>query len=131
MLSENRRVLETVRRLRAGDVRGIGELLVASHASMRDDYEISCPELDLAVDAALAAGAAGARMTGGGFGGSAIALFFLVMDVLEGRPLYTPAMLDRIAASFAKLRPIGVEVQGAVVSVSDIDALREISRGNF
>jgi galactokinase len=74
VLSENRRVLETVRRLRAGDVRGIGELLVASHASMRDDYEISCPELDLAVDAALAAGAAGARMTGGGFGGSAIAL---------------------------------------------------------
>ncbi len=74
VLSENRRVLETVRRLRAGDVRGIGELLVASHASMRDDYEISCPELDLAVDTALAAGAAGARMTGGGFGGSAIAL---------------------------------------------------------
>lgn len=74
VLSENRRVLETVRRLRAGDVRGIGELLVASHASMRDDYEISCPELDLAVDTALAAGAVGARMTGGGFGGSAIAL---------------------------------------------------------
>ncbi|MFE7631392.1 galactokinase [Kocuria sp. NPDC057446] len=74
VLSENRRVLDTVARLRAGDVRGIGELLVASHASMRDDYEISCPELDLAVDTALAAGAVGARMTGGGFGGSAIAL---------------------------------------------------------
>jgi galactokinase len=74
VLTENVRVLETVERLRAGDVVGIGGLLVASHASMRDDYEISCPELDLAVDTALAAGAVGARMTGGGFGGSAIAL---------------------------------------------------------
>lgn len=74
VLTENRRVLETVERLRAGDVRGIGPLLAASHASMRDDYEISCPELDLAVEAATAAGAVGARMTGGGFGGSAIAL---------------------------------------------------------
>lgn len=74
VLTENRRVLETVERLRAGDVRAIGPLLAASHASMRDDYEISCPELDLAVEAATAAGAVGARMTGGGFGGSAIAL---------------------------------------------------------
>ncbi len=72
--SENRRVLETVTRLRAGDVRGIGALLTASHTSLRDDFEVSCPELDLAVDTALAAGAVGARMTGGGFGGSAIAL---------------------------------------------------------
>ena len=54
--------------------RAIGELLDASHASMRDDFEISVPELDLAVDAARAAGAIGARMTGGGFGGAAIAL---------------------------------------------------------
>ncbi|MEX5269397.1 galactokinase [Kocuria sabuli] len=74
VLTENRRVLEAVERLRTGDVRGIGPLLAASHASMRDDYEISCPELDLAVEAATAAGAVGARMTGGGFGGSAIAL---------------------------------------------------------
>ncbi|MFI7742743.1 galactokinase [Kocuria rhizosphaericola] len=74
VLSENRRVLEAVERLRAGDVRGVGNLLAASHASLRDDYEVSCPELDLAVDTALAAGAVGARMTGGGFGGSAIAL---------------------------------------------------------
>ncbi|PLC12186.1 galactokinase [Kocuria flava] len=72
--TENRRVLAAVARLRAGDVRSVGELLTASHASLRDDYEVSCPELDLAVDTALAAGALGARMTGGGFGGSAIAL---------------------------------------------------------
>ena len=52
----------------------LGELMTASHASLRDDYEVSSPELDSAVDAALRAGAHGARMTGGGFGGSAIAL---------------------------------------------------------
>ena len=48
--------------------------MAASHASLRDDYEVSCDELDLAVEAATTAGAVGARMTGGGFGGSAIAL---------------------------------------------------------
>jgi galactokinase len=53
---------------------GLGALLDASHASLRDDFRVSCPELDVAVDSARAAGALGARMTGGGFGGSAIAL---------------------------------------------------------
>ncbi|HYP74295.1 MAG TPA: galactokinase, partial [Microbacterium sp.] len=66
--------LDTVRTLREQGPTAIGDLLVASHASMRDDFEISVPELDLAVDTARAAGALGARMTGGGFGGSAIAL---------------------------------------------------------
>jgi galactokinase len=74
ILTENERVLDTARVLKGGSVAGIGDLLTASHASMRDDYEISCAELDSAVDAALGAGALGARMTGGGFGGSAIAL---------------------------------------------------------
>ncbi|MFJ2552332.1 galactokinase [Microbacterium sp. NPDC087591] len=74
IVTENQRVLDTVRVLRAQGARAIGELLVASHASMRDDFEISVPELDTAVEAALAAGAIGARMTGGGFGGAAIAL---------------------------------------------------------
>ncbi|WP_026925538.1 galactokinase [Glycomyces arizonensis] len=74
VLSENRRVLRTVEILKGGSVAGIGELLTASHASLRGDYEVSSPELDSAVDAALGAGALGARMTGGGFGGSAIAL---------------------------------------------------------
>jgi galactokinase len=63
-----------VRVLAADGPRAIGELLVASHASMRDDFEISVAELDLAVETALAQGAVGARMTGGGFGGAAIAL---------------------------------------------------------
>ncbi|MCQ2002062.1 galactokinase [Arthrobacter zhaoxinii] len=72
--AENQRVLQVVEELRADNVRGIGELLTASHVSLRDDFEVSCPELDLAVDTARAAGALGSRMTGGGFGGSAIAL---------------------------------------------------------
>lgn len=74
VITENQRVLETVERLRDAGPLAIGELLDASHASMRDDFEISVPELDLAVDTAKAAGAVGARMTGGGFGGAAIAL---------------------------------------------------------
>ncbi|MEV4668682.1 galactokinase [Microbacterium sp. LWO12-1.2] len=74
IVTENQRVLDTVRVLREQGARAIGGLLIASHASMRDDFEISVPELDTAVEAALAAGAIGARMTGGGFGGAAIAL---------------------------------------------------------
>ena len=74
IVTENQRVLDTVRALREQGPSAIGELLLASHASMRDDFEISVPELDTAVDAAMAAGAVGARMTGGGFGGAAIAL---------------------------------------------------------
>ncbi len=74
VVTENQRVLDAVRILREDGPRSIGALLDASHVSMRDDFEISVPELDLAVDTARAAGAIGARMTGGGFGGAAIAL---------------------------------------------------------
>ena len=74
VVTENERVLETVRTLRESGPRAIGALLDASHASMRDDFEISTPELDLAVETSRATGALGARMTGGGFGGAAIAL---------------------------------------------------------
>ena len=74
IVTENQRVLDTVRALRDEGPTAIGELLDASHISMRDDFEISVPELDLAVETAQANGALGARMTGGGFGGSAIAL---------------------------------------------------------
>lgn len=74
VVSENARVMRAVGALRAGDLAGVGELMCASHASLRDDYEVSCPELDVAVDAAMSAGALGARMMGGGFGGSAIVL---------------------------------------------------------
>ncbi|MEO6826734.1 MAG: galactokinase [Microbacteriaceae bacterium] len=74
VVTENQRVRDTVEMLRTSGPTGIGDLLDASHRSMRDDFEISVPELDLAVETAQNAGALGARMTGGGFGGSAIAL---------------------------------------------------------
>jgi galactokinase len=70
VLGEDARVLEAARRLRAG--RAIGDLLDASHDSLRDDFAVSCPELDSVVDACREAGAAGARLTGGGFGGAVI-----------------------------------------------------------
>ncbi|WP_396640970.1 galactokinase [Microbacterium sp.] len=93
IVTENYRVLDTVRTLRESGPHAIGDLLVASHASMRDDFEISTPELDTAVDAALAAGAVGARMTGGGFGGAAIAL---VAEGLVGR------VTDAATSAFAE-----------------------------
>lgn len=74
VVTENERVLATVDLLRDGDVAGIGPLLTASHASMRDDFKITVPEVDGAVEALLGAGALGARMTGGGFGGCVIGL---------------------------------------------------------
>jgi galactokinase len=74
VVTEIARVRATVDALADGDWRRVGELFDASHASMRDDFEISCDELDVVVDTATAHGALGARMTGGGFGGSAIAL---------------------------------------------------------
>jgi galactokinase len=74
VVTEIDRVRDVVTLLDADRVSEIGPALTASHASLRDDFEVSCHELDVAVDAALAAGALGARMTGGGFGGSAIAL---------------------------------------------------------
>lgn len=75
VVSENARVQSVVGHLESGKpVAKLGPVLASSHESLRDDFEVSCPELDLAVEASLAAGAAGARMTGGGFGGSAIAL---------------------------------------------------------
>ena len=85
IVTENQRVLDTVQTLREHGPRSIGDLLLASHASMRDDFEISVAELDTAVEAAMAAGAIGARMTGGGFGGAAIALVETarVQDVMD------------------------------------------------
>jgi galactokinase len=75
VVTEDARVLEVVAALRDGrDPRAVGPVLTAGHASLRDDFEISTPLLDATVDAVLAAGAHGARMVGGGFGGSAIAL---------------------------------------------------------
>ncbi|MGW0862185.1 galactokinase [Streptomyces sp. NPDC002611] len=75
IVTENERVERVVSLLESGDdTRAIAPILVEGHASLRDDFRISCPELDLVVDTALTSGALGARMTGGGFGGSAIVL---------------------------------------------------------
>ncbi|CAB4726680.1 unannotated protein [freshwater metagenome] len=74
VVSETARVAAFVAALERDDRRELGRLLAGSHASLRDDMEVSCPELDLAVTAATGAGALGARMTGGGFGGSTVAL---------------------------------------------------------
>jgi galactokinase len=92
VVTENQRVLQTVTALRAGDLVAVGPLLTASHASMRDDFRITGPELDLAVDTLLAAGARGARMTGGGFGGCVIGL--LPAGVAD-------AAADRVVTAFA------------------------------
>lgn len=73
-VTEMKRVLGAVEALKKNNFTRLGELLNQSHRSLRDDYTVSCPELNLAVDTALAHGALGARMVGGGFGGSAIAL---------------------------------------------------------
>ncbi|MDQ1112244.1 galactokinase [Microbacterium testaceum] len=94
VITENQRVLDTVAALDADGPTAIGDLLVASHVSMRDDFEISVPELDLAVETTLASGALGARMTGGGFGGAAIALI-----PTELVPAATAALRAAFAAS--------------------------------
>ncbi|HEY6737946.1 MAG TPA: galactokinase, partial [Actinopolymorphaceae bacterium] len=89
---ENARVFDTVQRLRSGSARDIGGLLTDSHTSLREDYEVTVPELDTAVEAALSAGALGARMTGGGFGGCVIAL----VEVTDAEQV-----ADRVATAFA------------------------------
>jgi galactokinase len=91
VVTENQRVLDTVHLLRSGDIKGIGPLMTASHESMRDDFEITVPEVDTAVAAALEAGAYGARMTGGGFGGCVLAL----VDASRA-----PAVAAAVAAAF-------------------------------
>ncbi|CAM5460449.1 Galactokinase OS=Streptomyces rochei OX=1928 GN=galK PE=3 SV=1 [Streptomyces rochei] len=94
VVTEDERVERVVSLLEAGDTRAIGPVLVEGHASLRDDFRISCPELDLVVDTALASGALGARMTGGGFGGSAIVL----ADVSEVDTI-TKAVKEAFAAA--------------------------------
>jgi galactokinase len=94
VVTEDARVLEVVAALQGdADPRAIGPILTAGHASLRDDFEISVPLLDAIVDAALAAGAHGARMVGGGFGGSAIAL--VDADAVD-------AVTAAVAARFAR-----------------------------
>ena len=100
VVTESARVADTVRALRDEGPQAIGPLLVASHVSMRDDFEISVPELDLAVDSSLRHGAVGARMTGGGFGGAAIAV--VAADAAEA--VAAAVTKDFLASGFAEPR---------------------------
>ncbi|MER8120001.1 galactokinase [Streptomyces sp. NPDC094031] len=95
VVTEDERVERTVALLRAGTPRAIGPVLTEGHASLRDDFRISCPELDLVVDTALAHGALGARMTGGGFGGSAV----ILTDTAE-----VPSLTESLEAAFTAAR---------------------------
>nr|WP_246044948.1 galactokinase [Rhodococcus oryzae] len=108
VVSEIGRVREVLSLMGSGRYRELGPLLTASHVSLRDDYEVSCPELDCAVDSSLAAGAFGSRMTGGGFGGSAIALIDAgaaervaaeVMAAARSRGLTEPRFLELLACA--------------------------------
>jgi len=114
VVTENDRVERTVELLRAGRLAEIGELLTASHKSLRDDYQVSCHELDVAVDASLAAGALGARMTGGGFGGSAIALVPHAARDTVG---------DKVLAAFAER---SLPAPGLFTAVPSAGAARDI-----
>jgi galactokinase len=107
VITENDRTLACADLLRTGQLRQVGPLLTASHASMRDDFEITVPEVDLAVEVLLAFGAFGARMTGGGFGGCVIGLM---------EPAQARAAALAVVAAFAGrdyLEPVSFPVTAA------------------
>lgn len=108
VVTDNARVREVEELLDADRVEEVGPVLTAAHASLRDDYEVSVPELDVAVAAALGAGALGGRMVGGGFGGSAIALVrtddvdrvaTAVSEAFEAEGFTAPAFAVAVAAA--------------------------------
>ncbi|MFD7994471.1 galactokinase [Streptomyces mexicanus] len=111
IVTENRRVERVVSLLESGRTRAIGPVLTEGHASLRDDFRISCPELDLIVDTALATGALGARMTGGGFGGSAIVLVEegdvptltkAIEEAFAGAGFTAPRVFEAVASAGAR-----------------------------
>ncbi|MEA2207261.1 MAG: galactokinase, partial [Blastocatellia bacterium] len=95
IVTENARVEATIAALHAHDLHAVGELLDASHASLRDDYEASVPAVEATVTALKDAGAAGARMVGGGFGGSVLALLPPGAARLPGTLVVTPGPAAR------------------------------------
>jgi galactokinase len=114
VVTENGRVLAAVELLRRGELTSIGPALAGSHHSLRDDYEVSCPELDAAVDAAVTGGAVGARMTGGGFGGSALAL-----TPIDAADRVTGAVTEAFAeAGFGPPAVFAVSIAGGAERVS-------------
>lgn len=113
VVTENARVEQVVALLAEGRLAELGAVLTSAHESLRDDYEVSCRELDLAVDAALAAGALGGRMVGGGFGGSAIALV---------RADDVDRVSEAVAAAFAAA---GLTAPAFLVAVAEGPAARD------
>jgi galactokinase len=124
VVTDNQRVLEVVALLRAPSgpsadtYREIGRLLAQAHASLRDDFEVSWPEADAAVEAAVGAGASGARMIGGGFGGSVLALVPAAADGPGSGPVR-----DAVTAAFARHGWTAPEFLDAVPS----DSARQLS----
>ncbi|MFJ5059807.1 galactokinase [Streptomyces nigra] len=111
VVTEDQRVERVVGLLESGETRAIGPVLTEGHASLRDDFRVSCRELDLVVDTALTAGALGARMTGGGFGGSAIVLAEAgdvegitkaVEDAFAAAGLTAPRLFEAVPAAGAR-----------------------------
>ena len=111
VVTEDQRVERVVGLLESGATRAIGPVLTEGHASLRDDFRVSCRELDLVVDTALTAGALGARMTGGGFGGSAIVLAEAgdvegitkaVEDAFAAAGLTAPRVFEAVPAAGAR-----------------------------
>jgi galactokinase len=114
VVSEQERVDLFVEALHDRDWTALGRLMTQSHESLRDDFEVSCAELDAVVEASVGAGALGARMTGGGFGGSAIALVprehlddvqRAVADAFAGHAWGFPAVLEVTASHGAEVEP--------------------------
>ena len=112
VVTEIERVRKAVDVLKSKDFVTLGSLINESHDSLRDDYTVSCPELDVAVDAARSAGALGARMVGGGFGGSAIALIheadagkvsLAVERAFAERGFSAPRFFDSLPSDGAKI----------------------------
>jgi galactokinase len=131
VFTDNQRVLEVVALLRASagpsadTYREIGRLLTQAHASLRDDFEVSWPEADAAVEAAVAAGAYGARMIGGGFGGSVLALVPAAAPGPGSSPASTPGstpgsgpVRDAVTEAFARHGWTAPEFLNAVPSAS-------------
>jgi galactokinase len=112
--TDNERVLRAVDLLRDGDYALVGPLLTAAHESLRDDFEVSWPQADVAVEAALTAGALGARMIGGGFGGSVLAMIPAGADAAV--PDAAALIRDAVTAAFAARDWITPEFYNAVPS---------------
>lgn len=114
VLTENARVRKTVALLKSNQLRSVGSMLTASHRSLRDDFDVSSPELDLAVSAALDADALGARLTGAGFGGSTITL----VDATEAERIETAIKSAFDARGWAKPDVRSVRPSGGAHAVS-------------